>query len=219
MQFSCPASHLLGRIPLLWVELEHLEPTEAELEGEGPAVWEDVLGRCSQPGIPFQPVAPFLSWQRQQTSGICANLPLSLAPQPPLELQNLPEPDEGPTMGLESDPAVLEPEPASQPSNPPHLDHSFSTSPSAPGPALELGPPGPPAGIQIPTTPSPELDSPQAVTTKKQSREEKRHIPTFPPRRVAQQLTLMDVVSSGALRVGWGKPTSAISCPTGLSVI
>lgn len=41
VQGNLPASHPMGRVLSLWVELEHLEPTVAELEGEGTAVWED----------------------------------------------------------------------------------------------------------------------------------------------------------------------------------
>lgn len=36
-----PAPHSVGLVRSLWVELEHLEPTEAQWEGEGSAVWED----------------------------------------------------------------------------------------------------------------------------------------------------------------------------------
>lgn len=40
-----PASNPADLVHLLWVELDHLEPTEAVLEGEGTAVWEGELGR------------------------------------------------------------------------------------------------------------------------------------------------------------------------------
>lgn len=45
VQVDSPVSHLVGHVHLLWVELENLEPSEAELEGEGTAGCEDHLGR------------------------------------------------------------------------------------------------------------------------------------------------------------------------------
>lgn len=45
VRVSVPASNLVDNVHLLWVELAHLEPTEAMLEGEGTVVWEDDLGR------------------------------------------------------------------------------------------------------------------------------------------------------------------------------
>lgn len=36
-----PAPHPVGLVRSLWVELAHLEPTKAQWEGEGAAVWED----------------------------------------------------------------------------------------------------------------------------------------------------------------------------------
>lgn len=44
VRVTFPASHLLGLVHLLWVEMEHPEPSEAELEGEGTALWEGHLG-------------------------------------------------------------------------------------------------------------------------------------------------------------------------------
>lgn len=131
------------------------------------------------------------------------NLPVFLAPQPPPELQSLPEPEEGPAMGLELSPAVLVLDPASPHSFPPDLEHS-ATSPSTPQPALELDPSGPAAGIQISTcttAPSPEPDYPWAMTTKKLIREEKHDFLNFPAQLMTEQLTLMYVVSSEALRI------------------
>lgn len=65
VQVDSPASYLVGHVHLLWVELEHVEPTEAELEGEGTAGCEDCLGRGgSQAGVPLQAVASCLSLER-----------------------------------------------------------------------------------------------------------------------------------------------------------
>lgn len=38
VQVNFPAPHLGGHVHLLWVEMEHLEPNEEELEGEGTAL-------------------------------------------------------------------------------------------------------------------------------------------------------------------------------------
>lgn len=54
--------------------------------------------------------------------------------------------------------------------------------------------------------PSPEPDRPQAVGTKQLTGRETRSVLSFPARRVAEQLTLMDVVSGGALGVLWARP-------------
>lgn len=44
VQVSFPASRREGRVQILCVELEDLEPSKAELEGEGTAVWEGDRG-------------------------------------------------------------------------------------------------------------------------------------------------------------------------------
>lgn len=38
---SLPVKHPVGLIKSLWVELDQLEPTEEQWEGEGTAVWEE----------------------------------------------------------------------------------------------------------------------------------------------------------------------------------
>lgn len=87
VRVSVPASNLGDHVHLLWVELDHLEPTEAELEGEGTEVWEGDLGRGgSRARAPSQAVAPFLALGRQPTSGPCVHLCLHPAPQPPPDL-------------------------------------------------------------------------------------------------------------------------------------
>lgn len=59
MQINIPALH---RINVLWVEQEHLDCTETELEGEGPEVWEDVLWKGDlSAGVHLQAVASVLS--------------------------------------------------------------------------------------------------------------------------------------------------------------
>nr|KAF6429769.1 hypothetical protein HJG59_009073 [Molossus molossus] len=149
VQGHLPASHPLGHVPSLWVELEHLEPTEAELEA---------------------------------------------APEAPPEPQRAPEPEEGPAQGPVPGPAVPVLEPVSPPSAPGGLGPA-PASPSAPGPALQQEPPAPPALIRVPTTepaPCPAADHPPAGTTKHLIKEEKRNILSFPPRLVAEQLTVMD---------------------------
>ena len=139
-------------------------------------------------------------------SGMCVNLTLHPAPDPPAELQSIPEPLEGPAPNPDPAPAKLVLEPVSPPSAPPDLGQA-PTPPSAPGPAPELEPAGLPA-------PSPGPHNPGAVTTKPLVREEKCNILTFPPRQVAEQLTGMDVVSSGPLRMGGTSLPSAVSAPT-----
>ena len=52
------------------------------------------------------------------------------------------------------------------------------------------------------------------MTTKNLLREEKPDFLEFPPWLVAEQLTLMDVVSSGALRAGGAGLPCAMSFPT-----
>ncbi|XP_036118349.1 ral guanine nucleotide dissociation stimulator-like [Molossus molossus] len=119
VQGHLPASHPLGHVLSLWVELEQLEPTEAELE------------------------------------------------EAPPEPQRAPEPEEGPAQG------------------------------PVPGPALQQEPPAPPALIRMPTAepaPCPAPDHPPAGTTKHLIKEEKRNILSFPPRLVAEQLTVMDAL-------------------------
>lgn len=60
------SSHLLGHVHLLWAKLGYSEPTEAEQESEGTAVWKDDLGKGgSQACVPLQAVTPFLSLERQ----------------------------------------------------------------------------------------------------------------------------------------------------------
>nr|KAF6430178.1 hypothetical protein HJG59_015532 [Molossus molossus] len=149
VQGHLPASHPLGHVLSLWVELEHLEPTEAELEA---------------------------------------------APEAPPEPQRAPEPEEGPAQGPVPGPAVPVMEPVSPPSAPGGLGPA-PASPSTPGPALQQEPPAPPALIRMPTAepaPCPAVDHPPAGTTKHLIKEEKRNILSFPPRLVAEQLTVMD---------------------------
>nr|KAF6430180.1 hypothetical protein HJG59_015532 [Molossus molossus] len=149
VQGHLPASHPLGHVLSLWVELEHLEPTEAELEA---------------------------------------------APEAPPEPQRAPEPEEGPAQGPVPGPAVPVLEPVSPPSAPGGLGPA-PASPSTPGPALQQEPPAPPALIRMPTAepaPCPAADHPPAGTTKHLIKEEKRNILSFPPRLVAEQLTVMD---------------------------
>ncbi|XP_036118322.1 ral guanine nucleotide dissociation stimulator-like [Molossus molossus] len=76
---------------------------------------------------------------------------------------------------------------------------------------LEAAPEAPPKPARCPAA-----DHPPAGTTKHLIKEEKHNILTFPPILVAEQLTVMDAVSSGALgRVGGGGTglPSALSCP------
>ena len=136
---------------------------------------------------------------------MCVTLSLHPASDPPPELQSTPEPLEGPASNPDPDPATLVLEPVSPPSAPPDLGQA-PTPLSAPGPAPELEPAGLPA-------PSPGAHNPGAVTTKPLVREEKCNILTFPPRLVAKQLTGMDVVSSGPIRMGGDKPSLYCQCP------
>uniref|UniRef100_G1QDT5 Ras-GEF domain-containing protein n=1 Tax=Myotis lucifugus TaxID=59463 RepID=G1QDT5_MYOLU len=85
---SRPAPHPVGLVRSLWVELEHLEPTEAQWEGAG-VFW----GQNSLKGIRILPPAP----------------------EEPTELKHTPEPEEGPAPGLEPGPAVVVLEPSGPP--------------------------------------------------------------------------------------------------------
>uniref|UniRef100_G1NZD6 Ras-GEF domain-containing protein n=1 Tax=Myotis lucifugus TaxID=59463 RepID=G1NZD6_MYOLU len=161
---SRPAPHPVGLVRSLWVELAHLEPTEAQWEGEGTAVGEDDWGSgagvqgVSGARIPLKAVTSFLSVEMHRKEP---------APEPPPELKLTPEPEEGPAPGLEPGPAVV----VLEPSGPPALIRI---------PTTERAPPQ--------TT-----DYPRAGTPKHLTREEKLNILTFPPRLVAEQLTAMDV--------------------------
>ncbi|XP_023382822.1 ral guanine nucleotide dissociation stimulator-like isoform X1 [Pteropus vampyrus] len=65
VQVNSPASQLMDHVLLPWIKLEHLELPEAQLEGEGTAIWEDDLGReDSWAGAPSQAVVSFLSLER-----------------------------------------------------------------------------------------------------------------------------------------------------------
>lgn len=179
--------------------------SEKIIWGEGVQGWSPLTGSDPLPVLGK-------TWERQH----CVNLSLCLPPSPPPGLQNTPEPEEVPALGLELGPTVLALEPASPPSAPPDLERA-PTSPSALGSDVDLDPSGPPAPIPIATTaetgPSLEPDYPQAVTTEHPIRREKRNILSFPARRVAEQLTLMDVVSCGALGVLWDRPSLGHQLP------
>ncbi|XP_070487720.1 uncharacterized protein [Equus przewalskii] len=56
-----PGSHLGGPAYLPQVQLQHLGPRRAELEGEGTAVWEDCLRWGSRAGVPFKTAESLLS--------------------------------------------------------------------------------------------------------------------------------------------------------------
>lgn len=56
-----PGSHLGGPAYLPQVQLQHLGPRRAELEGEGTAVWEDCLRWGSRAGAPFKTAESLLS--------------------------------------------------------------------------------------------------------------------------------------------------------------
>ena len=43
--------------------------------------------------------------------------------------------------------------------------------------------------------------------------EKKPNLTAFPPKLVVEQLTMMDVVSSWALRAGWSRPSLCHHCP------
>nr|XP_023490744.1 ral guanine nucleotide dissociation stimulator isoform X2 [Equus caballus] len=110
-------------------------------------------------------------------------------PAPKLLPHPEPEPEPEPAPGLEPSPAPAPPpvadlEPASPASDPTGLEEGAPLA-SAPVPAPELEPTGP-----------------WAVTTENQLREEKLNILDFPPWLVAEQLTRMEAVSSGACRAG-----------------
>lgn len=115
VQVHSPASQLVDHVLPRWVKLAHLEPPEAQLEGEGIAIFEDDLGReeGSWAGAPLQAVASFCLWKGTGKSCMCVNLSLSPVPVPPPELQNPPKPEEGPTPGPEHAATMLALEPAS----------------------------------------------------------------------------------------------------------
>ncbi|XP_058389432.1 ral guanine nucleotide dissociation stimulator-like [Diceros bicornis minor] len=145
---------------------------------------------------------------------------------PSPELPPAPAPEQGPAPWLDPAPAlvpppVLELELVSPPSVPPGPEPPPTSAP-APVPAPELEPAGPlapgrilppPGEITAEPDPVPEPTCPWDVTIKNLLREEKPDFLEFPPRLVAEQLTLMDVVSSGALRAGGASLPCAISCP------
>lgn len=72
---SRPAPHPVGLVRSLWVELAHLEPTEAQWEGEGTAVGEDDWGSgvgvrgVSGARIPFKAAISFLSMEMHGEMG------------------------------------------------------------------------------------------------------------------------------------------------------
>lgn len=51
VQHSLPVKHPVGLVRSLWVELEQLEPTEAQWEGEGTEVWEENWVSGAEPGV------------------------------------------------------------------------------------------------------------------------------------------------------------------------
>lgn len=79
VQVNSPASQLMDHVLLPWAKLEHLEPPEAQLEGEGTTIWEDHLGReDSWAGAPLRAVVPFLSLERhRKIMHVCEPLSLS----------------------------------------------------------------------------------------------------------------------------------------------
>lgn len=90
VQVSFPASHHVGHAHLVWIDLERLEPTEARLEGEGTALWEDDLARGgSRAGVPSKVGACFPSLETHGKTGpVCESVsfsrsrPTSRAPEP-----------------------------------------------------------------------------------------------------------------------------------------
>uniref|UniRef100_G1Q1Q1 Ras-GEF domain-containing protein n=1 Tax=Myotis lucifugus TaxID=59463 RepID=G1Q1Q1_MYOLU len=113
---SRPAPHLVGLVRSLWVELAHLEPTEAQWEGEGTAVG----GQNPLKGIRILPVGGN-AWGSEPV------------PEPPPELKLTPEPEEGPAPGLEPGLAVV----VLEPSGPPALIRIPTTEP-APRPTTDF---------------------------------------------------------------------------------
>lgn len=86
MQGNLPASDLVGQVLSLWVELEPLEPREAELEGEGLQSGKKVgVGGLRGP-VPLEAVAS-PSPGGDGTAGHVRELSLSPAPEPPPGLQ------------------------------------------------------------------------------------------------------------------------------------
>lgn len=67
---NLPGLDLESHADLLWVQLGHLEPTEAELEGERTAVWEDYLCWGAGAAVPLKAVESF-SLERHKESQVC----------------------------------------------------------------------------------------------------------------------------------------------------
>lgn len=113
--------------------------------------------------------------------------------------------------------------PASPPSAPPDLKQELVPSSRVPGRELQSVPPPAFVGTDTPSL-STETEPPPApeATCRRVTPEHQRHgeqpgLMAFPPRLVAEQLTSMDAVSSGASRPGPGQacslPSSAPNLP------
>lgn len=96
VQVSFLASHQVVCAHVLWIKLEHLEPTEAKPEGEGTVVWEDDLGKGRpEARVHLKAVATFLSLEGTGKPGICLNLSLHLLQGRPQSSSTLQSPRKG----------------------------------------------------------------------------------------------------------------------------
>ncbi|XP_070105480.1 ral guanine nucleotide dissociation stimulator-like isoform X2 [Equus caballus] len=111
--------------------------------------------------------------------------------EPTPKLLPLPEPEPEPEPAPELEPALA--------LAPPPVAEFEPVSPASDSTGLEKGPPVTSAPVS-----APELEpiGPWAVTNENQLREEKPNLLHFSPRLVAEQLTRMEAVSSGACRAG-----------------
>ena len=134
------------------------------------------------------------------------NLSLYPAPVPATELQPAAEEEQW---------AVVEVELATAPLTSPLLALEPASPPSA---VLELeqGPTSAPAGVGAAELESPgpsflvgSLSPPVAV----KEREKKPNLTAFSPKQVVERLTVMDAVSSWALRAGWSRSSLCHCCP------
>ena len=134
------------------------------------------------------------------------NLSLYPTVAPAAELQSVAEAEQWAVVEVELAPALL---------TTPLLALEPESPPSA---ALELkqGPTLAPAGVGAAELESPGssflVGSPSPPVAVKEH-EKKPNLTAFSPKQVVEQLTVMDAVSSWALRAGWNRPSLCHRCP------
>ncbi|XP_014635089.1 PREDICTED: ral guanine nucleotide dissociation stimulator-like [Ceratotherium simum simum] len=141
-------------------------------------------------------------------------------------LQPTAEPEQWPVVEVELAPApLISPPLVLEPASPPSAVLELEQGPTSalagmaaaelesPGPSFLVGIPSPSPKIETEPAPAPEPSCPKAVASKNHPSEKKPNLMAFPSKLVAEQLTVMDAVSSWALRVEWGRPSFCHHCP------